>query len=55
MYLGGEVMYDGGETTNVDRDRVKSKSLWCNHDDEEPCTASCTFQRFPKDKANTKA
>lgn len=46
MYLGGELMYDGGDKTketNPDRDRVKSKSLWCNHDDEEPCTASCTF------------
>ena len=47
MYLGGEITEE-----NIDRDRVKSKSIWCNHDDEEPCTASCTFQKFPKDKAS---
>jgi hypothetical protein len=54
LFEGG-FFYDGGDgEADVDKDRKKSKSLWCTYEEDEPCGPSCTFQKFPKDKARTK-
>jgi hypothetical protein len=39
------LQFDGGDADYIspDKDKVKSKSLWCSHDDDEPCGPSCTF------------
>jgi len=45
----------GDDVENIDRDKKKSKALWCNHEEDEPCGPQCVFQKFPKDKTNDKA
>ena len=41
------LMFDGGDSDTKEEEGQnpdkKVKSLWCSHDEDEDCSANCTF------------